>query len=74
MVLVGLIVLLTAVHTFVVGPRQLRMLQEMRADTPEAMSLRRASMILSSLNLLASIAIVFAGALLANHEYSFQPV
>ncbi len=74
MVLVGLTVLLTAVHTFVVGPRQLRLHEEMRADSPEAGRLRRASIILSSLALLASVAVVYAGALLAHHDYSFQLV
>ncbi len=74
MVLVGLTVLLTAVHTFVVGPRQLRLHEQMRSDSPEAGRLRRASIILSSLALLASVAVVYAGALLANHDYSFQLV
>jgi uncharacterized membrane protein len=73
MVLVGLTVLLTALHTFVVGPKQLRLHEEMRADSSEAASLRRTSIIISSLALLASIAVVYAAALLANHEYSFQP-
>jgi len=74
MVLVGLTVLLTAAHTFFVGPRQLRLAEEMRSDSPEAAGLRRASIILSSLTLLASLAVVFAGALLANHDYSFHRV
>ena len=74
MVLVGLIVLLTAVHTFIVGPRQLRLAEEMRSDSPEGANLRRASIVLSSLTLLASVVVVFAGALLANHDYSFRPV
>ena len=74
MVLVGLMVILTAIHTFVVGPRQLRLAEEMRSDSAEAGNLRRASIILSSLVLVASIAAVFAGALLGNHDYSFQPV
>ena len=72
MVLVGLMVILTAVHTFVIGPKQLRLLEEMRGDSTEAAGLRRVSMIVSSLTLLLSIAVVYAGALLANHAYSFQ--
>ncbi len=72
MLLVGLIVLLTAVHTFVIGPKQLRLMEEMRSDSAEAASLRRASIIISSLTLLVSIAVVYAAALLANHDYSFQ--
>ncbi len=74
MVLVGLMVILTAVHTFVIGPKQLRLLEEMRGDSTEAAGLRRVSIIVSSLTLLVSIAVVYAAALLANHDYSFQPV
>ncbi len=74
MVLVGLMVILTALHTFVIGPKQLRLLEEMRSDSTEAAGLRRVSIIVSSLTLLVSIAAVYAGALLANHGYSFQLV
>ena len=74
MVLVGLTVLLTALHTFVIGPRQIRLLEEMRSDSTEAARLRRVSMLVSSVALLASIAVVYAAALLADHDYSFQPV
>ena len=70
--LVGLMVILTAVHTFVIGPKQLRLMEEMRGDSTEAAGLRRVSIIVSSLTLLLSIAVVYAGALLANHAYSFQ--
>ncbi len=72
MVLVGLMVILTALHTFVIGPKQLRLLEEMRSDSTEAAGLRRVSLIVSSLTLLVSIAVVYAAALLANHDYSFQ--
>jgi uncharacterized membrane protein len=74
MVLVGLMVILTALHTFVIGPKQLRLLEEMRSDSTEAAGLRRISIIVSSLALLVSIAAVYAAALLANHDYSFQLV
>ena len=47
MVLVGLMVILTAVHTFVIGPKQLRLLEEMRGDSTEAAGLRRLSIIVS---------------------------
>ncbi len=72
MVLVGLMVILTALHTFVIGPKQLRILEEMRSDSTEAAGLRRVSIIVSSLTLLVSVAVVYTGALLANHDYSFQ--
>lgn len=74
MALVGAAVLLTALHTFVIGPRQLRLMEEMRGDSPEAAGLRRASMIVSGTALLFSIAVVYVAALLANHEYSLQPI
>ncbi len=74
MVLVGLMVILTALHTYVIGPKQLRLLEETRSDPAEAAGLRRVSIIVSSLTLLISIAVVYAGALLANHAYSFQLV
>lgn len=74
MVLVGLMVLLTALHTFVIGPQQLRLHEEMRADSAESAGLRRASAIISSLALLAGIAVVYVAALLGNHEFSFAPV
>ncbi len=74
MVLVGLMVILTALHTFVIGPKQLRLLEEMRSDSTEAAGLRRVSIIVSSLTLLISSAAVYAGTLLSNHAYSFQLV
>jgi uncharacterized membrane protein len=73
MIIVGITVLLTAVHTFVVGPRQIKLADQMDADPKEAARLRRLSMILSGLALLGSITAVFMGALLADHDYSFQP-
>jgi len=73
MVLVGLAVALTAVHTFVVGPRQLALNEQMDADPDEAARLRRISIVISAGALLASIAAMFMGAVLANHDYSFQP-
>src|SRR3990172_3786883 len=73
MVLVGLTVLLTAVHTFVVGPRQLRLAEQMDADPSQVDSLRRVSIMISGLALLASVAVIFVAAVVANHQYSFHP-
>ena|SRR5213593_4002595 len=73
MVLVGLAVALTAVHSFVVGPRQLALNEQMEADPAEAARLRRISIAISATALLASVLAAFMGALLANHDYSFQP-
>ena len=74
MAVVGVAVLLTAAHSFVIGPRQLRLQEEARGDSPEALRLRRLSVAVSALVLLASIAAVFLAALLANPAYSFEPV
>lgn len=74
MVLVGLAVLFTTLHTRVIGPRLLQLQESMGSANAELDRLRRSSTILSSLGLLASVSVVFAGVLLANHEYSFQPI
>lgn len=74
MTVLGATVLLTAVHTLIVGPRQLRLAEDPNPDEAEVGRLRRMSMIVSSLALLGSIIVLFLGALLANHEWSFQPV
>ncbi len=74
MVLVGLAVLFTTLHTRVIGPRLLQLQESMVSANAELDRLRRSSTILSSLGLLASVSVVFAGVLLANHEYSFQPI
>ncbi len=65
--------LLTVLHTFVVGPRQLRLHEELPTGSPEILRMRRISMIVSGSVLLLSIAIVYVAAVLANHDYSFQP-
>jgi uncharacterized membrane protein len=73
MVLVGITVGLTAVHSFVVGPRQLALNEEMDADPTQVAQLRRVSIAISVTSLLASVLAIFMGALLANHSYSFEP-
>jgi uncharacterized membrane protein len=73
MILVGLAVALTAVHTFVVGPRQLALNEQMDADPEESARLRRISIIISAVALIASVLAMFMGALLATHSYSFEP-
>ena len=73
MVILGIVVALTAGHSFWIGPRLLAIQEDMGSDAPEAVRLRRVSIIISSLALLGSIAVVYVGALLANHDYSLQP-
>lgn len=73
MVMVGVAVAMTAIHVMFVGPRQLDLAERMDADPSEARNIRRLSITLSVVGLLASIAALFLGAELARHEYSFQP-
>ncbi len=73
MVMVGVAVALTAIHVMFVGPRQLDLADRADADPAEARNLRRLSITISSIGLLASIVALFLGAELARHEYSFQP-
>lgn len=70
---VAVALILTAVHTFWVGPRQLQLMEDAEADEAAISRTRRLSMITSGIALLASIAAIYMGALLANHEYSFIP-
>ena len=56
-------VVLTAVHSFIIGPRLLNM-QESVADEAELAPTRRLSIIISSGNLLIALGILFCGALL----------
>jgi hypothetical protein len=64
---------LTAVHTLVVGPRQLALNEQMDADPTQVASLRRISIGISVTSLLASVLAIFMGAVLSNHSYSFEP-
>jgi uncharacterized membrane protein len=73
MVFVGIAVALTAVHTFLVGPRQLALAEQMEPDAAGTARLRRISIAISAIALLASVLAIFMGALLADHDYSFEP-
>ena len=63
MTLVILTIVLTALHSFVLGPRVLR-LQESVADEAQIATVRRLSIIISAVNGLLALAILFLGALL----------
>ena len=63
MTLVIATVALTALHSFVIGPRLLS-LQESAADEVQVASARRVSIIVSSVNLLLALGIIFCAALL----------
>ena len=65
MTLVILTVLLTALHSFVIGPRMLQ-LQESVTDESQIASMRRLSIIISAANGLLALAILFCGALLGS--------
>ena len=65
MTLVVLTVVLTALHSFVIGPRMLA-LQESVTDESQIASMRRVSIIVSAVNGLLALAILFCGALLGS--------
>ncbi|MCH7510871.1 MAG: DUF4149 domain-containing protein [Chloroflexi bacterium] len=65
MTLVILTVALTALHSFVIGPRLLS-LQESVADQAQVASARRVSIIVSAGNLLLALGILFCAALLGS--------
>jgi len=71
MSLVAVALVLTAVHTFSVGPRQLRLMEDASADEAAVRRVRRLSMATSGIALLASIGALYLGAVLSNHDYSF---
>ena len=61
--LVVLTILLTALHSFVIGPRMLA-LQESVTDESQIASMRRASIIISAINGVLALGILFCAALL----------
>jgi uncharacterized membrane protein len=65
MTLLIVVVALTALHSFVIGPRLAR-LQESVTDEAQIASMRRWSMVISGLGLLIALAIMFCGALLSS--------
>jgi len=71
--LVAAVIALTAIHTYVVGPRLLA-LQESHAGSADLSRMRRLSIQASVLNLLAGVAILFAVTLLQNGEFSFEKI
>lgn len=73
MALVALMIILTAVHTFIVGPRQLALSETADPDPAELARLRRASMMISGLSLLLAIVVILIALIVADHAYSFQP-
>ncbi len=70
MFLVSVAVVLTAVHTFSIGPRLLRLMEDASADEEARRRARRISIVTSSIALLASIGALYLGAVLSNHDYS----
>ena len=77
LVLVGATIILTAWHSFVVGPRLLGLNDRLisGSDPPDETELafnRRASIALSAVNVLLAVVILFMGALLTSREYSLE--
>lgn len=74
LVLVAAVIALTAIHSYVVGPRLLALQESLPAGSEELSRMRRQSIQLSVLNLLAAVAILFLVALLQNGEFSFEKI
>lgn len=72
MVLVAMMLVLTAVHTFVIGPKQLALNERDDVDKADIARLRRASMLISGGALLLSIVVILFGMILSDHGYTFQ--
>jgi uncharacterized membrane protein len=72
MTLVAAMMALTAVHTFIIGPRQLALAEREDVDEAESARLRRASILISSGALLLSIVVILFGIILSDHGYTFQ--
>jgi uncharacterized membrane protein len=70
MTLLIITVALTALNSFFIGPRMLRM-QESVTSEAELAGLRRWSIIISAVNLLVALSILFCGALLAS-DYALE--
>jgi len=69
--LVAAVIALTAIHSYVVGPRLMALQEQASLDLGR---MRRLSIQLSVVNLLAGVAILFLVALLQNGEFSFERV
>jgi len=70
--LVAVVIALTAIHTYVVGPRLLALQERGQATAADLGRARRLSIQLSVINLLAGVAILFLVTLLQNGEFSFK--
>ena len=72
--LVALVFTLTAIHSYVLGPRLLALQESGQAGAAGLGRMRRLSIQLSVLNLLAGVAILFLVALLQDQKFSFHRV
>jgi uncharacterized membrane protein len=72
--LVAVVFVLTAIHSYAVGPRLMALQEGGQASAAELSRMRRQSIQLSVVNLLASVAILFLVALLQNGEFSFERI
>jgi uncharacterized membrane protein len=70
MTLVILIIALTALHSFVIGPRMLRA-QESVADEAQIASMRRFSILISGVGLLLSLGVLFCAAAM-NSDWALE--
>jgi uncharacterized membrane protein len=72
--LVAVVFVLTAIHSYAVGPRLMALQEGGQASAAELSRMRRQSIQLSAVNLLASVVILFLVALLQNGEFSFEKI
>ena len=79
MALLAAMVGLVGLHSFILGPRQLRLNREALAGAEEGTrsdlrSLQRQSILISAAGLLLSLLVLGCGVFLSNHNYSFVGV
>jgi len=72
--LVAVVIALTAIHTYVVGPRLLALQERGQPAAADLGRARRLSIQLSVLNLLGGMAILLLVTLLQNGEFSFEKI
>ena len=71
MIMVGVLVAFTGAHAMFIGPRLLRLQEDAHGGQKK---LRTISIVISALNLLLAIAIIYTASLLAQHDFSLRPM
>jgi len=71
MVMVAILVLFTGAHAMFIGPRLLKLQEDAREGVKK---LRTASIVISALNLLLAVGIIYTASVLAQHDFSLRPI